>query len=216
MRVEFLMKKKLFLRTMKKRVSLILLCFLIITLSCISVPQKRYYLLYYKPVVQTQKSWPFPYTVQLKDIKVLRVYDTPEIIYRYSPNEIEFFNYQLWAVKPNILIEDLIVNHFKEARIFQQFASLNLMDIRPDFWIEGTVERIEKLINNEDVFAHLVMNLQLIHSRSGTVQVNYNTDKIRKVSKKDVVFVVRGLSELMQETINEFIEKINATLSEKK
>ncbi len=84
-------------------------------------PVKRYYLIDYVPTPTRTKTGPAirPVTLRIKDFNVAEAYKRPELVYRKSAHEMQFYNYHQWAVKPEYMITDMVFKHLKTANLFK-------------------------------------------------------------------------------------------------
>ena len=176
-------------------------------------PVNRYYLLDYVPSPARTKSGPplRPVTLRIKDLSVAEAYKRPELIYRKSAHEMQFYNYHQWAVKPEYLITDMVYKHLRAANLFKSI-SRTLLDFEPDYSLTGQVLAIEEYDNQEKWFAHLAISFQLEETKSKR-QVWFRTYDLRKVvAQQEPVYVIRELSFLLEHIMDKVVEELEALL----
>jgi len=176
-------------------------------------PVNRYYLLDYVPTPTRTKSGPAlrPVTLRIKDLKVAEAYKRPELIYRKSAHEMQFYNYHQWAVKPEYLITDMVYKHLRAANLFKSI-SRTLLDFKPDYSLTGQILAIEEYDSQEKWFAHLAISFQLEETKSKR-QVWYRTYDLRKVvAQHEPVYVIRELSFLLEHIMDKVVVELEALL----
>jgi|GEM_PF-487974 len=178
--------------------------FLIITLlilgSCSSsVPDVRYYLLDYvpSPLPNRVTQGPLPYSLRIKTINVSEAYRRPEIVYRQSAHELLFYNYHKWAIKPELLVTDMLFKHLREARLFSRVTK-NLSDFDGDYSLGGEVLAIEEFDSGKKWYAHLALTYTLEDNRTRKQVWQKTYDYRKRVGQTEPVFVIRELSALLE------------------
>ncbi len=173
--------------------------FLPLCLSCTAVPEKHYFTMAYVLLPnQGRAVKTFPVNLRVRQLDMTPAYDTERIVYRYSPYEFQYYNYMLWAAKPQKMLTDLMVRHLQHARLFSVVA-VEYSDHPPDYELSGTVFAIEEQDSGAEWFAHLSLRLRLTRYRGEKVVWSYDINAKKKVYNKAPVYVVKALSELMEE-----------------
>ena len=176
------------------------------------VIESNYYQLDYVPTPKEMlNEASYPYAVRVKDFSVAEVYRRNNIVYRQSPYKLQFYNYDLWAVKPEYMVSDMIFRHLETAMIFSEVRrSIDVED--PDFTVTGTIRAIEEYDNQDEWYAHLAMDINLQDNRTKKVIWSRGWDYRKKVSNFEPIYIVRGLSELLERINNEAIADIDSTM----
>ena len=177
------------------------------------VIDSSYYQLDYVPTPKEMlNEKTYPYTIRVKDFDVAEAYRRNNIIYRQSPYELHFYNYELWAVKPEYLVSDMLFRHLETAKIFTEVRrSIDVEE--PDYTINGTIRALEEYDNQDEWYAHLALNMNLQDNRTKRVIWSREWDYRKRVSNEEPIFVVRGLSELLERINNEAISDIDSVMS---
>lgn len=88
-----------------------ILIFLVIPFSLLScgffggkIPTRNYYILSALPSTQTAVRKSHPYSLQVDRCDVQRIFSRQNIVYRFSANRIQYYEYQQWAVRPDYMI----------------------------------------------------------------------------------------------------------------
>jgi ABC-type uncharacterized transport system auxiliary subunit len=177
------------------------------------VIESSYYQLDYVPTPkESLNKAAYPYTARVKDFDVSEAYRRNNIVYRQSPFQLHFYNYDLWVVKPEYLISDVLFRHLEAAKIFLEVRrSIDVED--PDFTVNGIVRALEEYDNQDEWYAHLAMNMNLQDNRTKRVLWSREWDYRKKVSNFEPIYVVRGLSELLELINNEAIADIDSVVN---
>jgi ABC-type uncharacterized transport system auxiliary subunit len=148
-----------------------------------------------------------PATVRVRQLDITPAYDTERIVYRYSPYEFQYYNYMLWAVKPQKMITDMLIRHLQHAKLFAD-VSLDYGEHRPDFEIFGTMHAIEELDSGDEWFAHLAFSLRMTRFRGEKIVWSHDVNVKKQVYNKSPVYVVKALSELMETEMEKVVSSL--------
>jgi len=175
--------------------------------------ENSYYQLDYVPTPKEMlNESAYPYSVRIKDFDVSEAYRRNNIVYRQSPFQLRFYNYELWAVKPEYLVSDMLFRHLSSARMFSDIRrSIDVEE--PDFTISGTIRALEEYDNQDEWYAHLALNMNLQENRTKRILWSREWDYRKKVSNLETIYVVRGLSELLEYINNEAIADIDSVMN---
>lgn len=175
------------------------------------VRDTRYYLLDYVPTVsrERQARGPHPWRVRIREFSVAEAYRRNQIVYRQSAHQLRFYNFELWAVKPEHLITDMVFRHMRDAHVFEHVTRL-IEQEPPHFVLSGEVTAIEEFDNRNQWYAHLAMNMELLDSRTQEVVWNRAWSYRKKVMQQEVVFVVRELSFLLETIVEESLDDMDS------
>lgn len=171
-----------------------------------------YYQLDYVPTPKSMTdSTVYPYTIRVKDFDVSEAYRRNNIVYRQSPYKLHFYNYEQWAVRPEYLVSDMLFRHLEAAKIFSEVRR-NIDSEEPDFIINGIVRALEEYDNQDEWYAHLAVNMNLQDIKAKNIIWSREWDYRKKVSNLETIYVVRGLSELLERINNEAIADIDSIM----
>ncbi len=180
--------------------------------SCTTVPENTYFTLAYKLVPDPKEPpAPLPVSVRVRELEVTPAYDKERLVYRHSPYEFKYYSYQMWAVKPHRMVSELMVRHFEEARLFSSI-SRDLGDVRPDYELSGVLQSIEEIDSGNEWYAHIEFILRVTRYRDGAVVWSHRVDVKKKVYNKAPVYVIKALSELMEEEMNKIVAELRILL----
>ncbi len=179
-----------------------------------TVEENRYYLLEYVPTPPAERlaKGPYPFSLRVKDFEVAEAYRRNNLVYRQSPHELRFYSYELWAVKPEYLVTDMVVRHLETAKLF--YSTSRSLDMEePDYVLSGQVMALEEYDNGDEWFAHLSMGMSLQHVRTRQVIWSRTWDYRKKVRQLEPVFVVRELSQILETITEQAVASIDSVMA---
>ncbi len=176
-----------------------------------SLPTRNYYTMNYTPVpnVPAKSKRPYPYAIQIGRFEVQRIFNRQNIMYRFSPHQIQYYETERWAVRPDFMIKDMVFKHLEASNLTNRIG-VEFLDNKPDFRIEGTVEALEKLDAGDLFFGHLAMTFNLHRVEDGEQVWNYSFDQRRRVYSGDMVYTVQTLSSILQSQMDMVVGQIDS------
>lgn len=174
------------------------------------IVQRKYFLLEYPSILKDSSlvlQEPFAYKVQIQNMKLPRTYDRTSIVVRYSTHQIDYYRYSLWAIRPQILVSDLVAKHFRAYHLFEM-SEREFLDEKPDFEVIGYINAIEKFENDLYKAAHLSMALYLRRSSDFDLIVKHEFDRTEELPTFDMSLFAKKLSDILREECDIFIGKI--------
>jgi ABC-type uncharacterized transport system auxiliary subunit len=192
------------------RPALVLL--LLAAAGCSAIPEETYFTLSYSPRPAAAGERPVGGTVRVRDLDISPAYDKDRIVYRFSPYQFQYYNYMLWAVKPNKMVTDLVARHLGGAGVFEA-VQREYADSPPEYELAGMLEAIEELDSGDEWFAHLAIGLQLIRRADGRTVWTKRIDAQKRVYNKQPVYVVRAISELLEAELDAVCQELRTVMT---
>lgn len=193
-----------------KAMSIILLAIFLAYSCATKAVEPKYFILDYTPVLRDSTlsvASPFPYKVQVQTMKIPRTFDRVSIVVRYSAHRLDYYRYNLWAIRPQITISDLIADHLTRFGIFKK-CQREFLEERPDYEIIGTIEAIEKFDHEAFIAAHLAMKLYLRTYDGYENLLSHEFDRTEELPVFRMELFAQKLSDILEEEVNRFIQKI--------
>jgi ABC-type uncharacterized transport system auxiliary subunit len=135
--------------------------------------------------------------IRVRDLNAESVYEKFQLVIRQSPWQLRYSGTNLWAVRPNVMIADLIARTMQDSQIFTA-VTRELAEARPDFTLAGELQALE-IYDSEDIwYAHLAMTLRLNRFDDGEQLWRFDYDERKPVGSTDFAHAVRAMSELLQ------------------
>lgn len=176
--------------------------------------ETQYYMLDYIPTPPPERlqKGPYPFSVRLRDPILAEAYKRSQIVYRQSAYQMQFYAFHLWVVDPDRMIGDLLAKHLRAARLFE-VTSRTVETTPPDFQLTTDVQAIEEYDGPETWYAHLAIEYQLINDKTGAVVWKKLYDVRKAVEAQEPVFVVRGLTALLENVNDQLVKDLEDVLS---
>lgn len=197
--------------------ALVLVCLgmLLLSSGCADVPSKRYYTLNYVPeqLADRVRPGPYPFTIRVRDLAIEEAYARPQIVYRKSPFELEYYFYRVWAVKPTRMVSDLIHKHLLASGLVNNVVRRYDEGARPQYEVSGMIEAIEEYDSDQIWFAHLALNLRLTRLEDGRVLYTRRFDHRKRVFENQPDYVVKEMSVIVEHIMNQFMHDIDVVLA---
>ena len=182
-----------------------------IVAGCGSIPLRHFYEMNYLPSSHWNRQSPAPYpcTIRVADFDIEQAYNRPEIVYRQSPFQLQYYYYRVWAVKPARMITDLAYKHLEMSRIAAHLVRRYDESPKPDYELSGYIEAVEEYDSDELWFAHLALTINLTRISDGSSVYTRRFDLRKRVYQHTPEYVIRELSSLMEYVMTQVIHDID-------
>ncbi|MDR3012538.1 MAG: PqiC family protein [Chitinispirillales bacterium] len=183
--------------------------------GCSRPPARQYFLLNYTPPKMHNRTMQNPYAavIRLRDFSIEEAYNRPHIVYRTSPFELRYYNFKSWAVRPARMVTDLFFKHLNSAELVSGVVRRFDEGRRPDYEITGFIEALEEFDGEDVLFARLALRINMSRLSDGATIYSRHFDLHKKVYRKETVFVVRELSQIIEYIFTEIIADIDRKLA---
>jgi ABC-type uncharacterized transport system auxiliary subunit len=199
------------------RLLTLLVSFAVLAAGCVggNSIQRTYYSLQYPSgeAAQVYVSARYPAQLRVRRVDTSIAYARQEIVYRSNDYELRYYWYRLWVAKPDKMVGELLTAHLRRSNLFESVVD-RIGDTLPDYELVPELLAIEELDSTDGRwFAHLAMRVSLVRF-SDNVQVWTMTfDEKKPVYQRDPIFVVKGLSEILEEQMGKVVAGIDAYLA---
>jgi ABC-type uncharacterized transport system auxiliary subunit len=183
--------------------------------GCATAPAKRYYTLNYlpSPMQDRMRPTPYPFTVRVRDFTIEEAYARPQIVYRRSPFELEYYFYRVWAVKPTRMFTDLVQKHLLASELVTAVVRRYDEGNQPQYELSGMIEAIEEYDSEETWFAHLALHLSLTRVSDGRVLYSRRFDNRKRVFQNQPEFVIKEMSAIMEYVMNQVTHDLDGVFA---
>lgn len=194
---------------------LLLLAVLSSLFFCTKIPVKQFYVLNYTPSATRERLNPGPYncTVRLKEFDVEEAYTKPQIVYRKSPFQLQYYVYQVWAVKPERIMTDLLHKHLLTSNLVSNVVRRFDEGHKPDYEISGILESIEEYDSDELWFAHIALRITIVRISDGRIMYSRRFDHRKRVFEHEPEYVIREMSALLEYIFTQTVHDFDSILS---
>lgn len=175
---------------------LMMVLFLLVWVACTPQAVRRYYAVNYVPTT-TRERPPIEMKIWLQEVSIDSTYNRSQIVYRYSPYELQYFANRLWADRPQRMIQQLILRDLISTNTFEAVYD-RLAAEAPTHSLITSVEALEEQVGAGVNYAHLSMTFRLMTYQENREIWRYHFDDRRPVNGVDTELTVRAISELLQ------------------
>jgi ABC-type uncharacterized transport system auxiliary subunit len=129
------------------------------------------------------------------------------IVYRPSPEQVGFYNYQRWAVNPSGFVTRAMADRLRATG---KFGEVTIYDGRADvdFGVTGRLEKLDEIDYQGGVSAEVTLSAQMTDLRSGKTVWSGDATQIEKVDKRTVVGVVAAMSHALDGAIQKLLASL--------
>jgi len=126
------------------------------------------------------------------------------IVYKISPEQVGFYNYQRWATNPRELVTSAVADRLRASGNFTQVKPY---DGRPDidYVLSGRLEKLEEIDYDGGVKVEVAISAQMVKLSTGSAVWTNSVDVVGKVEKRDVPAVVAAMNGTMERAIEKLL-----------
>ena len=144
---------------------------------------------------------------QIEEVLILPAYATRKIANRSRSNEITYYSYHEWAVRPEEYFLQIMLDFFEQQNTFSGVA-LRYWEVDPKYKLITTVYQLEVVQRKSKLAAHLHIESKLVDNSDMKTILSHRADKEIIVEKKDLNYIAKAFSEMYYEFLKEFNEVV--------
>ena len=192
------------------RFSSITLCLLlsVVFSACIgggSQEPSRYYTLAVENT-DMPKGSPSEKRILVRKFTIDQAYQRNNIVYRESAYDFSFYDFDLWASRPEQMIMQISAEYLSKSGIFSSVETKNAG--KPDFELSGNITAIEEVDENDSQYARLAMEISLRKVDSDSAIFNKRFDEKMPIEKREARHVAESISKLLAKIMADVLEEI--------
>ncbi len=132
------------------------------------------------------------------------------IVYRTSPEQVDFYQYHRWAVDPRAFLTNAMIDRLRATG---RFAEVRAYDGRSDvdFVLSGRLEKLEEVDYEDGVRVEVALSAQLTDPRSGKMVWANAASESERVEKRNVPAMVAEMSQAMDHAIQKLLASITVS-----
>jgi ABC-type uncharacterized transport system auxiliary subunit len=129
------------------------------------------------------------------------------IVYKTSPEQIGFYNYQRWAVDPREILTNAVADRLRASGNFTQ---VKLYDGRSDvdYILSGRLEKLEEVDYEGGVKVEVAITAQMTNLTTGATVWTNVVDEVGTVGQRDVPAVVSEMNRTMGRAIEKLLTPV--------
>ena len=141
------------------------------------VAVRRYYVIELPAVVMSTfaDSTQFARKVDVRDFQIASAFDQTRIALRTDTNELDYYYYHHWAVRPSKAVADFVYDMLVQMKLFSNVG--RDISYNPDYLITGDVKSIERIHIRKKSYAHVYIILNFVDAETEEVLVHYQDDQ---------------------------------------
>jgi len=126
------------------------------------------------------------------------------IVYKTSPEQIGFYNYQRWAVDPREFVTNAVA---ERLRADGNFAQVKLYDGRSDidYVLSGRLEKLDEIDYGGGIKVEVAISAQMTSLATGSTVWMNEVSEVGTVQKRDVPGVVAEMNATMGRAIEKLL-----------
>lgn len=177
--------------------------------GCLSArsTQRSYFVMHGEPREPLAEEPLIKGLVRVRSLDTDAVYEKFQIVVRRSPYQLRYSDVNVWAVKPNQMVADLVAAQLETSRLFSG-VTRELIDARPDYTLAGQLHAIEVYDSDDLWFAHLEISLYLTRFADGERMWTLDFDQRKQITSGDFGHAARALSELFATVMTQAIAEL--------
>jgi ABC-type uncharacterized transport system auxiliary subunit len=150
-------------------------------------------------------------SVAVREFSAPRFLRAGPIVYRQSPEQLGFYNYDRWAVDPRSTVTGAFVQVLESRGIFQ---SVRPFDGRatPEYLITGTINHLEEIDQPHQVLMNVSISAQLTSVKTGDVVWSGVSSQTTSLKGHAVPDLVAGMSQSADQAITDLVSSMQGRL----
>ncbi len=148
----------------------------------------------------------------LAKVFVYAPYDQDRVIYRRTPNEVEFYHYHRWVAPPAELIWQQLYIDINTSSLFERIVRYPHFEEEVDFILRISVVRLEEWDEENEWYAVLEMNAVLEKAATGEKVFEKRIAANQVITDTSPQGVVVALNTSMQKCSEQLLSAVKAAL----
>jgi ABC-type uncharacterized transport system auxiliary subunit len=171
-----------------------------------------YYVLNLPPAApQPAQSKPSLGSAGVRQFSAPRFLRAGPIVYRQSPEQLGFYNYDRWAVDPRSVVTSAFVHALESRSIFQSVHSSD-GGATSDYLITGTLDHLEEVDRGRRVFINVSISAQLMNVKTGNVVWSEASSQTASLKDRAMAGLAAGMSQAAQQAITNLVSSMQGYL----
>ncbi len=188
---------------------LLIFSFILVSGCSRKIMMRKYYILEYRdfsPQEKIKLDNPFEYNVDVREFRVAKAFEQTRIALRSGSNELNYYFYHQWAVRPSTAVAEVVYDIINKADIFNKCFRGYSTDA--DFLITGEILAIERIESKKKGYAHLNIIFNFVDRNSGRSVLAHEFDRKVKLADRKMNTFAHVVSSLLCEGAIEFINRV--------
>jgi len=136
------------------------------------------------------------------------------IVYRQSPEEVGFYDYQRWAVDPAETITAAMIHSLRSRELFSMVKRYDGRNTQ-DYLMTGRLERLEELDYEGPVRVKAEISAELVNLRTGSTEWTGDATATFNVEKSSVDSVVAQMNHAVEDCVGQLAASLAAKMDQR-
>ncbi len=163
----------------------------------------RYYLLEYPDeqadvLSSLEQTVPFPFSCNILPVDIHPAFASYQIAIREHANQINYFSFNEWAVRPTESLTRLVLQFFQNNDVFETVTNLR-SGMGSVVSVETYVSRMDLTVDRKAFIANLAVEFKLVHNETRQVITSYHAANQRSLDEKSLNEFAAAVSEMFVE-----------------
>jgi ABC-type uncharacterized transport system auxiliary subunit len=169
-----------------------------------AVKYPTYYTLHVPPPPDPPARGTLHATLAVREFRSPEYLRQGAIVYKTSPEQIGFYNYQRWAINPQEFVTNAVADRLRASG---KFTQVKTYDGRAniDYVLSGRLEKLEEIDYAGGVKVEVAMSAQMVELSTGATVWTDSVDEVGQVDKRSVQAVVSEMNHTMEEAIEKLL-----------
>ena len=200
---------------MKRVIPLLFIGVILISQGCGTATGKRYFQLNMTTASTTIPTTPINGKAMVQYTRVDPIYDGIRLVYRISPFQLNYYNYEYWVKKPSRMIRDTISAYLKSREVFTGVLTAPVRE-KGKWILSSELHAMEEVDRDGAWHAHLAMTLSIRDRDNDGIGVTHRFDRLDKLSQKNIRLLSPVLSGILRSELDTLIRKLRTHLKVQK
>jgi uncharacterized lipoprotein YmbA len=199
------------MRTKIITISFVLTALITLAGCASAVKYPSYYVLHVPPPPDPPAKEGVRASLAVREFRAPTYLHQGAIVYKTSPEQIGFYNYQRWAVDPREVLTNAVTERLRASGNFMQ---VKLYDGRSDvnYVLTGRLEKLEEIDYEGGVKVEVAISAQMTNLTTGSAVWTNTVDEVGNVGQCDVPAVVSEMNRTMERAIEKLLTPVPAAV----
>jgi ABC-type uncharacterized transport system auxiliary subunit len=129
------------------------------------------------------------------------------IVYRDSPEQVNFYQYHRWAVDPRTSVTNAMLQNLQARGMFESVAEFDGRE-SSDYLMTGRLDQLEEVDKGHEVRVHVGISAQLMNTKTGDVVWSDSASEVLALEHRTVPGVVAEMSEAIQLSVAQLVSSM--------
>ena len=200
--------------SMRRIVTMSVFCLaaLVILVGCGRVRYPKYYTLNLPAPPDPPPAENVHAAVAIREFSAPAYLRQGAIVYKPSPEQIDFYAYHRWAINPREFVTNSVIERLRASG---NFTRVKPYDGRPDteYVLSGRLEKLEEIDYADGVKVEVAISAQMTNLATGLTVWTNAVSEVGDVNKRDVPAVVSAMNRTMDRAISKLLSPIPADVA---